>query len=67
MAPTALTLISACINQEKIVEWLNSMRLGEGGFVSTVDTVVAMQALVSYSYHSRIKVRSNARPAFGDA
>ncbi len=32
------------------------MRLGEGGFVSTVDTVAALQALVAYSYHSRIKV-----------
>ncbi len=38
------------------MEWLNSMRLGEGGFISTVDTVVALQALVAYSYHSRIKV-----------
>ena len=43
--------------QDKIVQWLNSMRLGEGGFISTVDTIVAMQALVGYSYHSRIKVR----------
>ena len=32
------------------------MRLGDGGFISTVDTVVALQALVLYSYHSRIKV-----------
>ena len=43
--------------QEKIVQWLNSMRLNDGGFISTVDTVVASQALVQYSYHSRIKVR----------
>lgn len=43
--------------QEKVVEWLNTMRLGEGGFISTVDTVVALQALVLYSYHSRINVR----------
>ncbi len=43
--------------QEKTVEWLNTMRLGDGGFISTVDTVVALQALVLYSYHSRIKVK----------
>lgn len=42
--------------REKIVEWLNTMRLGNGGFISTVDTVVALQALVEYSYNSRIKV-----------
>lgn len=43
--------------QEKIVQWLNTMRLGDGGFISTVDTIVALQALVLYSYHSRIKVK----------
>ena len=31
------------------------MRLGNGGFISSVDTVVALKALVLYSYHSRIK------------
>ena len=31
------------------------MRLGDGGFVSTVDTIVALEALVTYSYNSRIK------------
>ncbi len=31
------------------------MRLGDGGFISTVDTIVAMEALVHYSYNSRIK------------
>ena len=41
-----------CI-QDKAVQWLNSMRLGDGGFVSTVDTIVALRALVTYSYHSR--------------
>eukprot|EP00095_Tigriopus_kingsejongensis_P006650 maker-scaffold363_size195477-snap-gene-0.39 protein:Tk06650 transcript:maker-scaffold363_size195477-snap-gene-0.39-mRNA-1 annotation:"hypothetical protein DAPPUDRAFT_320142" len=41
--------------QEKIVQWINTMRLGDGGFISTVDTLVALQALVLYSYHSRIK------------
>ena len=37
------------------MEWLNTMRLGDGGFISTVDTIVAMEALVHYSYNSRIK------------
>ena len=31
------------------------MRLGDGGFVSSVDTIVALEALVIYSYNSRIK------------
>merc|ERR1719278_1656364 len=31
------------------------MRLGDGGFISTVDTIVAMEALGRYSYNSRIK------------
>lgn len=31
------------------------MRLGDGGFVSTVDTIIALEALVRYSYNSRIK------------
>ena len=30
----------------QIVQWLNTMRLGDGGFISTVDTIVAMEALV---------------------
>ena len=42
--------------QEKIVQWLNTMRLADGGFVSTIDTIVALQALVVYSYNNRIKV-----------
>ena len=42
-------------SQDKIVQWLNTMRLGDGGFISTVDTIVAMEALVTYSYNSRIK------------
>ena len=31
------------------------MRLGDGGFISNVDTIIALQALVIYSYNSRIK------------
>ena len=43
--------------QGQIVRWLNTMRLGNGGFISAIDTIAALQALVLYSYHSRIKVR----------
>ena len=34
--------------QDQIVRWLNTMRLGVGGFISTVDTVVALEALVRW-------------------
>ena len=38
---------------------MNTMRLGDGGFISTVDTVIALEALVTYSYNSRIKDITN--------
>ena len=41
--------------QDQIVRWLNSMRMGVGGFIATVDTVVALEALVRYSYNNNIK------------
>ena len=40
----------------QIVRWLNTMRHGDGGFISAPNTLAAMQALVLYSYHSRIQV-----------
>ncbi|XP_050698378.1 CD109 antigen-like isoform X1 [Eriocheir sinensis] len=43
------------IDQERIVEWLNAMRMHDGGFISTVDTLVAMQALTEYSYRARLR------------
>ena len=33
------------ILQDEIVRWLNTMRLGVSGFISTVDTIVALEAL----------------------
>ena len=48
--------------QGQIVRWLNTMRLGTGGFISAVDTIAALQALVYYSYHSRIKVYKTIVP-----
>jgi hypothetical protein len=35
------------------------MRLGYGGFQSSVDTIIALEALVWYSYYSRIKDITN--------
>ena len=49
------TVEPSFVIQDKAVQWLNSMRLGDGGFVSTVDTIVALRALVTYSYHSRFR------------
>jgi hypothetical protein len=43
------------ILQDQIVNWLNSMRMAYGGFLSSVDTIVALEALVRYSSNSRIK------------
>jgi len=47
------------ILQDQVVNWLNSMRIGYGGFLSSVDTIVALEALVWYSYYSRIKDITN--------
>nr|XP_045611842.1 alpha-2-macroglobulin-like [Procambarus clarkii] len=35
----------------KVVKWISSKRNGQGGFVSTQDTVVALQALASFESH----------------
>ena len=51
--------------QDRIVEWLNTMRLGKGGFISTVDTIVCLEALVTYSYNSRIKDITNLQIDIG--
>ena len=34
------------IIQDQIVQWLNTMRLGDGGFISTVDTVIHSSFLI---------------------
>lgn len=36
-------------HQRDIVEWLNTQRLTSGGWASTQDTIVALQALIEYS------------------
>ncbi|XP_037084851.1 CD109 antigen-like [Pollicipes pollicipes] len=43
------------IDQEKMVLWLNTMRLHDGGFITTTDTLVALRALVEYSYRARLR------------
>jgi CD109 antigen len=40
---------------EPIVKWLNAQRLTNGGWASTQDTSVALQALVKYTVSSRIR------------
>ena len=45
------------IIQDQITDWLNTMRMGDGGFIATVDTIVALEALVTYSYNNRQDTR----------
>ncbi|GFS99779.1 CD109 antigen [Nephila pilipes] len=41
--------------QREIVEWLNSQRLTYGGWASTQDSIVAMQALIEHAIQSRVR------------
>nr|BAR45627.1 macroglobulin complement-related 1 [Niponia nodulosa] len=41
--------------QERIVDWLNTMRGTEGGFISSQDTLVAMQALTEFTFRARLR------------
>ncbi|XP_064466508.1 CD109 antigen-like [Ornithodoros turicata] len=41
--------------QKDIVDWLNSQRLSSGGWASTQDTLLAMQALSEYAIQSRLR------------
>ena len=47
--------------QEQIVKWLNCMRLYDEGFGSTVDTIVAIQALTDYSFRTHVRSITNMR------
>ncbi|KDR15355.1 CD109 antigen [Zootermopsis nevadensis] len=40
---------------EKIVKWLTSVRMGSSAFISTTDTVIALQALTEYAFRGRLK------------
>ncbi|XP_054723175.1 CD109 antigen-like [Uloborus diversus] len=41
--------------QREIVEWLNAQRLTTGGWASTQDSIVAMQALIEHAIQSRVR------------
>ncbi|KAB7501148.1 Antigen [Armadillidium nasatum] len=45
--------------QEKVVRFLNSMREMDGGMISSIDSLVALEALVEYSYRARIRDITN--------
>ena len=57
--------------QQRIVTWLNTMRMTDGGFVSIYDSLVAMEALTEYAYRARLRditdmsvlVEASASPA----
>ena len=45
--------------QDRVVRWLSSMRQARAGFISTVDTILALEALVRYSYNNNIRDLTN--------
>lgn len=48
-------LAKQAVIQKEIVEWLNYQRLHDGGWASTQDTIIALQALIEYSIQSRLR------------
>ncbi|GFQ90018.1 pregnancy zone protein, partial [Trichonephila clavata] len=40
---------------DQIVKWLNTMRTTDEAFISSQDTVVAMQALIEYSFRTHVR------------
>nr|CAD7260154.1 unnamed protein product [Timema shepardi] len=56
---TAYALLTYVARQEvltdPIVKWLNAQRLTDGGWASTQDTAMAMQALIQYTQRARIR------------
>ncbi|XP_071744217.1 CD109 antigen [Lepeophtheirus salmonis] len=47
--------------QDRIIKWLNTMRQSSGGFISFVDTIIALDGLIQYSYNSRMKDVTNLK------
>lgn len=45
--------------QDQIVKWLNFMRLHSDGFISTYDTIVAMEALIDFSFRTHVRSITN--------
>lgn len=56
--------------QDRIVRWLNTMRTTDFAFISSQDTIVALQALIEYSFETHVRditsmkvsVESSANP-----
>ncbi|GFT53743.1 CD109 antigen [Nephila pilipes] len=46
---------------DQIVKWLNTMRTTDEGFLSSQDTVVAMQALIEYSFRTHVRDITNLK------
>uniref|UniRef100_A0A8D8ZM66 Complement C3 n=2 Tax=Cacopsylla melanoneura TaxID=428564 RepID=A0A8D8ZM66_9HEMI len=56
---------------EKMVQWLTTMRMHQRAFVSTFDSMVALQALTEYAFRARLLTLTNIRvtletPSNGD-
>ncbi|XP_054284296.1 CD109 antigen-like [Macrosteles quadrilineatus] len=44
---------------ERIVKWLNSVKMTSGGFISPVDTLIAIQSLTEYAFRARLHEITN--------
>lgn len=51
-------------NTERIMRWLNAIRNWDSAFVSTSDSVVAMQALAEYAFRARLRDIMNMNCTF---
>lgn len=57
---------------DQIVHWLNYMRLHDEGFISPYDTIVALEALIEYSFRTHVRtitkmnieIESSSNPGF---
>ncbi|GAB6026185.1 hypothetical protein CHUAL_012396 [Chamberlinius hualienensis] len=47
------------LQQENIVRFLNAMRMSDGGFISTQDSLIAQQALTEFSFRARLRDITN--------
>ncbi|XP_063851279.1 CD109 antigen-like [Scylla paramamosain] len=59
-----LTREGVTTNSEQVMRWLNAVRDWDFAFVSTSDTVVAMQALAEYSFRARLRDVTNIECSF---
>nr|XP_045599597.1 CD109 antigen-like [Procambarus clarkii] len=54
-----LTRDGVTVTTERIMRWLNAVRDWDCAFISTVDTLVAMQALAEYAFRARLRDVTN--------